>query len=310
MPAVNGVKKVSVTNTNSKGKVGILVPILSAIIAILLTALGFIAFWKFHYETVYRDQIILEQSAGMNQAYVAARDISSGEYLDGAVQLVTIPSNLTSSDLISQNAVLSDLKASREITANTLISEKNCYNPKLQNPILEKTRTYTISYLATPGIVTGDFIDIRLKSYVDNNESTYSDTIVCSKLQIMNKEDSGTIQLQLSESDLLNLNSAVIQAADTENGKRGEIYVGKYVDPANQPKATVTYQGKGIKYTDQELADAQKKLEEQLNAANSGESVNDGTDNTTDVNSVDTSLNTTENVENTDENTSSVDTQG
>lgn len=264
MPAVNGVKKVTVSGTQ-KGKVGILVPILTAIIAILLTAIGFISFWKFYYEESYRDQIILEQSAGMHQAYVASRDIFSGEYLDGALQLVTIPSSLVSADLISTSANLSELKASRDITANTLVSTKNSFNPKTQNPILEKTRTYTINYLQTPGIQTGDFIDIRLKLYKTNDEATYSDTIVCSKLEVINKDESGVIQLQLSESDLLNLNSAIIEAADTDDEKHGEIYVGKYVDPANQEKATVTYQGKGVTYTEDELEEAQRKLLEQMN---------------------------------------------
>lgn len=264
MPAVNGVKKVTVSGTQ-KGKVGILVPILTAIIAILLTAIGFISFWKFYYEENYRDQIILEQSAGMHQAYVASRDIFSGEYLDGALQLVTIPSSLVSADLISTSANLSELKASRDITANTLVSTKNSFNPKTQNPILEKTRTYTINYLQTPGIQTGDFIDIRLKLYKTNDETTYSDTIVCSKLEVINKDESGVIQLQLSESDLLNLNSAIIEAADTDDEKHGEIYVGKYVDPANQEKATVTYQGKGVTYTEDELEEAQRKLLEQMN---------------------------------------------
>lgn len=264
MPAVNGVKKVTVSGTQ-KGKVGILVPILTAIIAILLTAIGFISFWKFYYEENYRDQIILEQSAGMHQAYVATRDIFSGEYLDGALQLVTIPSSLVSADLISTSANLSELKASRDITANTLVSTKNSFNPKTQNPILEKTRTYTINYLQTPGIQTGDFIDIRLKLYKTNDEATYSDTIVCSKLEVINKDESGVIQLQLSESDLLNLNSAIIEAADTDDEKHGEIYVGKYVDPANQEKATVTYQGKGVTYTEDELEEAQRKLLEQMN---------------------------------------------
>lgn len=264
MPAVNGVKKVTVSGTQ-KGKVGILVPILTAIIAILLTAIGFISFWKFYYEENYRDQIILEQSAGMHQAYVASRDIFSGEYLDGALQLVTIPSSLVSADLISTSANLSELKASRDITANTLVSTKNSFNPKTQNPILEKTRTYTINYLQTPGIQTGDFIDIRLKLYKTNDEATYSDTIVCSKLEVINKDESGVIQLQLSESDLLNLNSAIIEAADTDDEKHGEIYVGKYVDPANQEKATVTYQGKGVTYTEDELEEAQRKLLEQMN---------------------------------------------
>ena len=264
MPAVNGVKKVTVSGTQ-KGKVGILVPILTAIIAILLTAIGFISFWKFYYEENYRDQIILQQSAGMHQAYVASRDIFSGEYLDGALQLVTIPSSLVSADLISTSANLSELKASRDITANTLVSTKNSFNPKTQNPILEKTRTYTINYLQTPGIQTGDFIDIRLKLYKTNDEATYSDTIVCSKLEVINKDESGVIQLQLSESDLLNLNSAIIEAADTDDEKHGEIYVGKYVDPANQEKATVTYQGKGVTYTEDELEEAQRKLLEQMN---------------------------------------------
>ena len=75
----------------------------------------------------------------------------------------------------------------------------------------------------------------------------------------------------------MNLNSAIIQAADTDDGKRGEIYVGKYVDPANQEKATITYQGKGVNYTDEELAEAQQRLQDQLNSGSSME-INDSDD--------------------------------
>lgn len=264
MPAINGVRNSAVVK-NKKGKVSKLSLVLAIVISILVTVAGFLAFWNFYYQEQFTNSIILQLEAGESKAYRATRDIAAGEYLDGAVEEVVVPGNLVSSDLIPATASMANLKASGSIKANSLITEKNSFNPELQNPVLESTRIYTIDYIDTPGVSQGDFIDIHLKVYRDNNsdgsyEDSYEDSIVCSKIEILSKDESGVLQMRLSEGDILNLNSAVIEA--TSPDVHGEIYVGKYVSPATQPKAIVNYEGKGIAYTYNELLEAQNQLKE------------------------------------------------
>lgn len=263
MAAINGVKKSSVVKKKKSGKFGALAVVMTVLITLLLTLLAVVAFWKYYYQEKVTNQVIVQMEAGQQKAYKAIREIESGEYLDGAVEEVVIPSSIKSSELIPLGTDLSLLKASGNIAPNSLITVRNSYDPELQNPILEKTRIYWIDYLDTPGVEVGDFIDIRIKTYKEGDENSYQDSIVASKIEILSKNERGDIQIRLSESDLLNLNSAVIEAAGRRVGDdkiEGEIYVGKYVDPANQPKAAVTYNGKGISYTQEELREAQEIL--------------------------------------------------
>ena len=96
----------------------------------------------------------------------------------------------------------------------------------------------------------------------DGGVSSYKDYIVISKVEVIDKNESGELTLNLTESEILNLNSAVIQAAsqDTE----GQIYTGKYVSPATQAKHIVTYDGAGAEYTEEELREAQEILRQQM----------------------------------------------
>lgn len=258
MPAINGVKNSPVVK-NKQGKVSVLAVVLSVVVSILITAAGFLVFWNFYYQENFTNQVIVQLESGETKAYRAVRDIAAGEYLDGAVEEVVVPSTLISSDLLLASDSLANLKASGAIAANSLITEKNSFDPELQNPVLESTRIYTVDYIDTPGVEVGEFIDIHLKVYSDEGGvESYQDNIVCSKVEILSKNESGVLQMRLSEADILNLNSAVIEA--TSKDVHGEIYVGKYVSPATQHKAPVTYDGKGIEYTYQELLEAQNQL--------------------------------------------------
>lgn len=262
MPAINGVRNSAVVK-NKKGKTSVLAAVFGVIIAILLTAAAFLIFWNFYYQEEFTNQVIVQMEAGEQKAYRAVRDIVSGEYLDGAVEEVVVPSNLISSDLLTVGADISGLKASGNISANSLITEVNSYNPIYETPVIDSTRQYVIDYIETPGISAGDYMDIRLKVFTeDGGVSSYKDYIVISKVEVIDKNESGEITLNLTESEILNLNSAVIQAAsqDTE----GQIYTGKYVSPATQAKHIVTYDGAGAEYTEEELREAQEILRQQM----------------------------------------------
>ena len=237
--------------------------VFGVIIAILLTAAAFLIFWNFYYQEEFTNQVIVQMEAGEQKAYRAVRDIVSGEYLDGAVEEVVVPSNLISSDLLTVGADISGLKASGNISANSLITEVNSYNPIYETPVIDSTRQYVLDYIETPGISAGDYMDIRLKVFTeDGGVSSYKDYIVISKVEVIDKNESGELTLNLTESEILNLNSAVIQAAsqDTE----GQIYTGKYVSPATQAKHIVTYDGAGAEYTEEELREAQEILRQQM----------------------------------------------
>ena len=262
MPAINGVRNSAVVK-NKKGKTSVLAVVFGVIIAILLTAAAFLIFWNFYYQEEFTNQVIVQMEAGEQKAYRAVRDIVSGEYLDGAVEEVVVPSNLISSDLLTAGADISSLKASENISANSLITEVNSYNPIYETPVIDSTRQYVIDYIETPGISAGDYMDIRLKVFTeDGGVSSYKDYIVISKVEVIDKNESGELTLNLTESEILNLNSAVIQAAsqDTE----GQIYTGKYVSPATQAKHIVTYDGAGAEYTEEELREAQEILRQQM----------------------------------------------
>lgn len=262
MPAINGVRNSAVVK-NKKGKTSVLAVVFGVIIAILLTAAAFLIFWNFYYQEEFTNQVIVQMEAGEQKAYRAVRDIVSGEYLDGAVEEVVVPSNLISSDLLTVGADISGLKASGNISANSLITEVNSYNPIYETPVIDSTRQYVIDYIETPGISAGDYMDIRLKVFTeDGGVSSYKDYIVISKVEVIDKNESGGLTLNLTESEILNLNSAVIQAAsqDTE----GQIYTGKYVSPATQAKHIVTYDGAGAEYTEEELREAQEILRQQM----------------------------------------------
>ena len=167
MPAINGVRNSAVVK-NKKGKTSVLAVVFGVIIAILLTAAAFLIFWNFYYQEEFTNQVIVQMEAGEQKAYRAVRDIVSGEYLDGAVEEVVVPSSLISSDLLTAGADISGLKPSGNISANSLITEVNSYNDIYETPVIDSTRQYVIDYIESPGISAGDYMDIRLKVFTED----------------------------------------------------------------------------------------------------------------------------------------------
>lgn len=261
MPALNGVKNSVANKAKKKGKNPMLLAIMiSIILSVLVTLLLVLCAWKFVLEDKVYSAYSEQSDAGGYQVYKASRDIAQGEDINGAIEVITIPGSLMVSDALVSGSNTSGLKASTAISANTIIVNDDVYNPTTQDIILPSTREVYIDYLETPGVVTGDFIDIRLKVYSNSSGDVYKDSIVCSKKLVLDKTESGSVELLLSESEILNINSAVVEASMAEYG--ADLYVTKYVDPANQPKATVTYSGNGKQYSDAELKQAQERLKE------------------------------------------------
>lgn len=293
MAAINGVRKSSVVK-RSKGRVSGLAIVLSVVITLLVAELSVLLFWKYYYQAEFTNQVVMSIQSGQMQVYKATRDITGGEYIEGAVELVTIPSTIINETLIDSSMSISNLKASGNIKANSIITTMNSFDPKMESAVTNTTREYTIDYLKTPGVEVGDFIDIRIKTWKQGDENSYDDAVVASKIEILSKEENGSIRIRLNEAEILNLNSAVIEAAGVEGDKTlvGDIYVGTYTHPATQPKANMTYDGKGITYTQEELMRAQEALRNEVNGQQTAVNNPSYVDNTTTTGEVEGEENT------------------
>lgn len=273
MAAINGVKKDKKRKEKNSGESKLsnqtLYIILAIMISILTTFMVCVAIWKFYLVGKVEQNTSNALISTTVRAYKAGADMMMGDsVLDGAT-VVNVPSSLVASNTLLEGEDLSSLKVSRDIKENELITKNNTYNPNTQDIVLETSRQVIIDYIDTPGAEVGDYIDIRLKTYNDGNTTSYKDDIVCAKKEILSK-DGEKIMLMLSEAELLNLNSAVVVTAQEVSGSAREIYTTKYVDPVNQNKASVTYNGQGVQFTEQELVEAQQRLRDMQESGQGG----------------------------------------
>lgn len=242
----------------------VILTVIGAIVLVLVTVLVMTAVWKMYLGPKTYNEAVASTKVGQTQTYIATRDIQSGELVDGAIKRVDIPSTLAVSNALPSGANTSELRASTPIMANSIVTVNNTYEPEKQDVTLNGSRLIAVDYLDTKNVEIGDYVDIRIKRYTDASTNSYSDDVVCSKKMIIDKKSNGDVILNMSEADILNLNTAVVETAlkKTNNEVRStvELYVAVYVDPANQTKAQVTYSGKGINYTSAELAEAEQLI--------------------------------------------------
>lgn len=264
MPAINGLKKSPMKNSKNKKGIGAALVVLLVIVSILGTLACVVAFWKLSYEQTVYDRFIVESKTGQMSAYKATRDILSGENIQGAIEVVTVPSTLTVSNMLSIDASTVDLRASGNIMANQLITTSNTYDPEKQDVTIGSTKQYKVSnkIIDTSSVNQGDFIDIRIRVYEVKDSNTYKDYVVCAKKEVLVKDANGAIEIKLNGSEILNLNNAIVESQTTDKETAAELYITKYVDPANQPKAEVTYVGKGSSYIEPERRETGEVLSE------------------------------------------------
>lgn len=105
--------------------------------------------------------------------------------------------------------------------------------------VSDDTRQEEYNMIELPiDLMTGDYIDIRLMTPSGQN------FIVVSKLQVeipMNGDSTyitNTIRVNLREDEILSMSSAIVEAYGINGAK---LYATRYVDPAMQKAATVTY---------------------------------------------------------------------
>lgn len=175
------------------------------------------------------DELNAQIAANNRTGYVALTDINQGDILQDGVNVAMSSfasgadtSTFAQADCIGKQAVV-DISVGMPITNNVVATEM----PKQMNE-----RECTFINLSA-NLVKGDFVDVRV--LFPNGE----DYIVVSKVAIQNPViASNIVYLWLTESEILNLDSAIVDA----NLHKAMIYTTKYVEPEIQAANIVTYQ--------------------------------------------------------------------
>lgn len=174
--------------------------------------------------------------------------VSSGqEITSNMVEEVEIPITTNSTDFFQAKRQGSDGKLTSvafaggytskvDLVEGTILT-KSILNEADEEALGDSTRYVEYNVITMPTTLeVDDFVDIRLR--LPNSH----DLIVISKKQVMNLYGQ-TIGLNLSEEDILILNSAIVETF-VMNGS-AELYLAKYVEPGMQEKATYTYSPTG-----------------------------------------------------------------
>ena len=124
-----------------------------------------------------------------------------------------------------------------DMNANTVITSKLVIQS--DERVTDDTREQEYNVVVLPvDLMTNDYIDIRLMT------PQGQDFIVVSKAQVnipMNADGSyipDTMKINLREDEILTMSSAIVEAAGLKGAK---LYATKYVEPAMQEEAYVTY---------------------------------------------------------------------
>lgn len=174
--------------------------------------------------------------------------VSSGqEITSNMVEEVEIPITTNTTDFFQAKRQGSDGKLTSvafaggytskvDLVEGTILT-KSILNEADEETLGDSTRYVEYNVITMPTTLeVDDFVDIRLR--LPNSH----DLIVISKKQVMNLYGQ-TIGLNLSEEDILILNSAIVETF-VMNGS-AELYLAKYVEPGMQEKATYTYSPTG-----------------------------------------------------------------
>lgn len=192
-----------------------------------------------------------EEQARMKQVYVVATEIESGDIVTidklntQTLDSSLIPSNvLTSSELKSKSNVTDedgnlvkkvDVISKINLKPGTVITTDMV---KAEGEIANDVRKVEYNAIQlTSQIQTGKYVDVRLRL------PSGSDYIVVSHKKIEIPSIGGinstnTIWLELSETEILTLNCAIVESYKISGSL---LYVTEYVEPGLQENATVSY---------------------------------------------------------------------
>ena len=172
-------------------------------------------------------------------AYVLNQDVTSGSTIttdmltEATVYESMVPSNYVDTNVIATMLAQNDgtsIIAKLNMNKNTILTTDLIMSS--ENPITDDVRYVEYNMLVLPTtIAVGDYIDIRLT--LPNGQ----DLIVVSKKQVKSLLGD-TVGLELTEGDILMMESAIVEAYIMSASK---IYAIQYVEPGNQVAATETY---------------------------------------------------------------------
>lgn len=253
MPAINPSKSggtkakpgAKAPKSGKKSGVGAGTVVIAMVCSALMTATGLVGYYTFVLQpnqAAATDETGSVASGELQTVYVASADLNPGDMVSSAVKEVQVPGSLVVADTAVPGFDINSYRVSRKVSGGSILRMTDIYNPEMDKVVKDTSREVTISFLTMRNVNPDDFIDIRLKTYLPNNGDMYDDDVVVSKARVVDISDAG-VTMVLTEADIVNLNNAYAQ---TNNGElKCELYVTKYVDPANQPLAPVTYTGAG-----------------------------------------------------------------
>ena len=159
----------------------------------------------------------------LNRDINSGTEITTGDLMSTKVPRAAIPATYISA--ISENKV-----AKIDLKAGTIVTEEMIENSDEQTTNDTKLQEYTMIVLPTY-LEVDDYIDIRLS--LPNGQ----DLIVLSKKRVYDV-DADTLWLKMQESEILTLNSAIIESYVIGGSK---LYASPYTDPGMQEATTATY---------------------------------------------------------------------
>ncbi len=167
-------------------------------------------------------------------AYVLNQDVKSGDIITPSLfKKIEVYESMVPSNYIDSTKVASmqeEYVAKVDMYQNSIVTADTM--SKSDQVTTADTRYVEYNMLSLPtNIAAGDYIDIRLTL------SNGQDLIVVSKKEIKSILGN-TIGLELSEGDILMMESAIVEAYIMPSSK---LYAIQYVEPGNQTAASKTY---------------------------------------------------------------------
>lgn len=213
--------------------------VVMGIVTILVAAGMFILYRQKDKELKDERAKLMQVGSVLKTDKKAAEEITSGDFAtdenDRKVYKTSINQGITG-QLFDPNNVDGDRKsyAKVDLPKGTIVTEDMVYISNNENDtrINDTLRLYDIVGLTLPAnLKEGDVIDVRFL------HPSLPDFIVLSKKRV-EKADTDTIWLKLSESEIIMLSSAIIESYLIKGSK---MYATIYTDPGVQKASKITY---------------------------------------------------------------------
>ncbi len=181
---------------------------------------------------------------GQVSVAVATADIPAGGTFDGSYQLKAVDEDLAPTNAIKSGSEFDGGVAAIAVGPNTVLTQSMVVHADLDESVDNTSRLIAVNYVTIDtDVQEGDYLDIRLKKYGNEDGLVYEDSVVLSKKRVY-AISGQEITLNLSEKEQLALGVAAVDATQYTadgDGKAATLYSTRYVN-ASQEKAVVTYE--------------------------------------------------------------------